>query len=120
MVVEETARGERAYDIYSWLLKGHILFIGTSTLFMVLEIGQGLVDASAQIIGRDLYAAKENATIHPLFEGMELGCLGSVQASEGKEVHILGNCGPPSNIRLTVKTGRDAKGWRRSDGERDD
>src|SRR5713101_5629563 len=29
MVVEETARGERAYDIYSRLLKDHILFIGT-------------------------------------------------------------------------------------------
>lgn len=29
MVVEETTRGERAYDIYSRLLKDHILFIGT-------------------------------------------------------------------------------------------
>ena len=29
MVVEETNRGERAYDIYSRLLKDHILFIGT-------------------------------------------------------------------------------------------
>jgi hypothetical protein len=29
MVVEETTRGERTYDIYSRLLKDHILFIGT-------------------------------------------------------------------------------------------
>src|ERR1700688_1433328 len=29
MVVEETNRGERAYDIYSRLLKDNILFIGT-------------------------------------------------------------------------------------------
>jgi ATP-dependent Clp protease, protease subunit len=29
MVVEETNRGERAYDIYSRLLKDHILFIGS-------------------------------------------------------------------------------------------
>jgi ATP-dependent Clp protease protease subunit len=29
MVVEQTSRGERAYDIYSRLLKEHILFIGT-------------------------------------------------------------------------------------------
>jgi ATP-dependent Clp protease protease subunit len=29
MVVEQTARGERAYDIYSRLLKDHIIFIGT-------------------------------------------------------------------------------------------
>ena len=29
MVVEETNRGDRAYDIYSRLLKDHILFIGT-------------------------------------------------------------------------------------------
>jgi ATP-dependent Clp protease protease subunit len=29
MVVEQTARGERAYDIYSRLLKDNIIFIGT-------------------------------------------------------------------------------------------
>jgi len=29
MVIEQTNRGERAYDIYSRLLKDHILFIGT-------------------------------------------------------------------------------------------
>ena len=30
MVVEQTARGERAYDIYSRLLKDRIIFIGTA------------------------------------------------------------------------------------------
>ena len=30
MVVEQTARGERAYDIYSRLLKDHIVFIGSA------------------------------------------------------------------------------------------
>ncbi len=29
MVVEQTSRGERAYDIYSRLLRDHIIFIGT-------------------------------------------------------------------------------------------
>ena len=29
MVVEQTGRGERAYDIYSRLLKGNIIFLGT-------------------------------------------------------------------------------------------
>ena len=29
MVVEQTARGERAYDIFSRLLKDNIVFIGT-------------------------------------------------------------------------------------------
>src|SRR5437867_13364991 len=29
MVVEQTSHGERAYDIYSRLLKEHIIFIGT-------------------------------------------------------------------------------------------
>jgi ATP-dependent Clp protease protease subunit len=29
MVVEQTSRGERAYDIFSRLLKDHIIFIGT-------------------------------------------------------------------------------------------
>ncbi|HVS74466.1 MAG TPA: ATP-dependent Clp protease proteolytic subunit [Candidatus Acidoferrales bacterium] len=30
MVVEQTSRGERAYDIYSRLLKEHIIFVGTA------------------------------------------------------------------------------------------
>jgi ATP-dependent Clp protease protease subunit len=30
MVVEQTSRGERAYDIYSRLLKDHIIFLGTA------------------------------------------------------------------------------------------
>ena len=29
MVVEQTSRGERAFDIYSRLLKEHIVFLGT-------------------------------------------------------------------------------------------
>ena len=29
MVVEQTSRGERAFDIYSRLLKDNIIFIGT-------------------------------------------------------------------------------------------
>ena len=29
MVIEQTGRGERAYDIYSLLLKNRIVFIGT-------------------------------------------------------------------------------------------
>ena len=29
MVVEQTARGERAYDIYSRLLKDNIIFVGS-------------------------------------------------------------------------------------------
>ncbi len=30
MVVDETSRGDRAYDIYSRLLKDNIVFIGAS------------------------------------------------------------------------------------------
>jgi ATP-dependent Clp protease, protease subunit len=29
MVIEQDARGERAFDIYSRLLKGRIIFLGT-------------------------------------------------------------------------------------------
>ena len=29
MVVEQTSRGERAYDIYSRLLRDNIIFVGT-------------------------------------------------------------------------------------------
>ncbi len=38
MVVEQTARGERAYDIYSRLLKDNIVFIGTAIDDMVANL----------------------------------------------------------------------------------
>ena len=38
MVVEQTARGERAYDIYSRLLKDNIVFIGTAIDDMVVNL----------------------------------------------------------------------------------
>jgi ATP-dependent Clp protease protease subunit len=38
MVVEQTARGERAYDIYSRLLKDNIIFIGTTIDDMVANL----------------------------------------------------------------------------------
>jgi ATP-dependent Clp protease protease subunit len=34
MVVEQTSRGERAYDIYSRLLRDNIIFLGTPMLFL--------------------------------------------------------------------------------------
>src|SRR4026208_579446 len=38
MVVEQTARGERAYDIYSRLLKDNIVFIGAAIDDMVANL----------------------------------------------------------------------------------
>ncbi|MFH2137075.1 MAG: ATP-dependent Clp endopeptidase proteolytic subunit ClpP [Candidatus Omnitrophota bacterium] len=38
MVVEQTSRGERAYDIYSRLLKDRIIFIGTAIDDMVANL----------------------------------------------------------------------------------
>jgi len=38
MVVEQTARGERAYDIYSRLLKDNIVYIGTAIDDMVANL----------------------------------------------------------------------------------
>src|SRR3970282_453076 len=38
MVVEQTARGERAYDIYSRLLKDKIVFIGTAIDDMIANL----------------------------------------------------------------------------------
>ena len=32
MVIEQTSRGERAYDIYSRLLKDRIVFLGTAAV----------------------------------------------------------------------------------------
>ena len=39
MVVEQTSRGERAYDIYSRLLKENIIFLGTPIDDTVASIG---------------------------------------------------------------------------------
>lgn len=50
MVVEQTARGERAYDIYSRLLKDRIVFIGE-------EISDALANL---IIAEILFLEKEN------------------------------------------------------------
>ncbi len=38
IVVEQTGRGERAYDIYSRLLKDHIIFIGSGIDGMVANL----------------------------------------------------------------------------------
>ena len=49
MVVEQTARGERAYDIYSLLLKERIIFLGTAIDDMVANV----------IVAQLLYLARE-------------------------------------------------------------
>ena len=38
MVVEQTNRGERAYDIYSRLLKDRIVFLGTPVNDMIANL----------------------------------------------------------------------------------
>src|SRR4030042_3638790 len=38
IVVEQTARGERAYDIYSRLLKDNIIFLGTAIDDMMANV----------------------------------------------------------------------------------
>ena len=44
MVVEQTSRGERDYDIFSLLLKNRIVFVGTptdNTVAQLLYLAQG-------------------------------------------------------------------------------
>ena len=41
MVIERTGRGERAYDIYSRLLKDRIIFLGTAIDDYVASTGRG-------------------------------------------------------------------------------
>ena len=52
MVVETTARGERAYDIYSLLLKERIIFLGTPIDDHVANM----------IVAQLLYLEREDAT----------------------------------------------------------
>ena len=46
MVVEQTARGERAYDIYSRLLKDNIVFVGTAIDDMIALIDRMTLEDS--------------------------------------------------------------------------
>ena len=48
MVVEQTNRGERAYDIYSRLLKDRIVFLGT----VVSDEVANLITAQLLFLGR--------------------------------------------------------------------
>lgn len=55
MVVEQTARGERAYDIYSRLLKERIIFVGTPVDDMVANtIIAQLLFLQAEDSGKDI------------------------------------------------------------------
>ena len=38
MVIEQTGRGERSYDIYSRLLKDRIIFVGTPINLSLIHI----------------------------------------------------------------------------------
>src|SRR5690349_23142475 len=56
MVVEQTNRGERAYDIYSRLLKDNIIFIGTPIDDMVANvITAQLLFLAAEDPEKDIY-----------------------------------------------------------------
>ena len=50
MVIEQTGRGERSYDIYSRLLKERIVFIGT-------PVGDGIANL---VIAQMLFLASED------------------------------------------------------------
>ena len=61
MVVEQTSRGERAYDIYSRLLKDHIIFIGdaindVTTGHVKVSLSRLVRQASEEDISRDMKA----------------------------------------------------------------
>jgi ATP-dependent Clp protease protease subunit len=49
MVVEQTNRGERAYDIFSRLLKDSIIFIGTRDIILYLNSPGGSITAGLAI-----------------------------------------------------------------------
>src|SRR5438874_7979106 len=50
MVIEQTSRGERAYDIYSRLLRDNIIFIGTPVDDMIANL----------VIAQMLFLAQED------------------------------------------------------------
>ena len=59
MVVEQTSRGERAYDIYSRLLKENIIFLGTPIDDTVANVGHHL--HNYEVISRTSFADRIEA-----------------------------------------------------------
>ena len=57
MVVEQTSRGERAYDIYSRLLKDNVIFLGS----VIDDNVSNLI--IAQMLFLEAIARKENITV---------------------------------------------------------
>ena len=77
MVVEQTARGERTYDIYSRLLKDNIVFLGTAIDDMVanLIIAQLLfLEADDVVLEEAVKAAKADILLDEIGrkEGVEV------------------------------------------------
>lgn len=62
-VIEQTARGERVYDIYSRLLKDNIVFIGTAIDDMVANL------IIAQLLWPSQCCSKITHRVSTIFEG---------------------------------------------------
>ena len=56
MVVEQTSRGERAFDIYSRLLKENIIFLGTPIDDNVANLIVGVIILAGIILGMSIVA----------------------------------------------------------------
>src|SRR5437773_343712 len=105
MVIEQTNRGERAYDIYSRLLKDRIIFIGTAIddnvanlliaqlLFLEAEDPEkdinlyinspgGLVTAGLAIYDTKQYEKPSDGTIYV----GQAGIMGSILMEDGTKV----------------------------------
>ena len=74
MVIEQTANGERAFDIYSRLLKERIIFLGTGIDEVTLD----------ETVGGPWIAGR-GAKI--MFEGVEIGSFGEISP---KVLHEFG------------------------------
>jgi ATP-dependent protease ClpP protease subunit len=67
MVVEQTSRGERAYDIYSRLLKENIIFLGTPiddnvSNLVIAQLEKHLILAPIQQFAMDKFSIFRGST----------------------------------------------------------
>src|SRR5438309_986366 len=83
MVIEQTNRGERAYDIYSRLLKDRIIFIGTRLDEIMAKHTSQPVEKVHRDSERDYFMSAEEAKAYGLIDEVIVRPPKSLKPSKG-------------------------------------
>src|SRR5260221_2752077 len=128
MVVEQTSRGERAYDIYSRLLKEHIIFIGTPIDDHVANLATAqMLFLQAEDPEKDiqLYINSPGGSItagFAIYDTMQFVKPDVVTTCVGQAASIaavlLGGGAPEKHVAVAHARGRIPQPWMRGAGRR--